>query len=75
MSRYADAAYEWLKKNSPDKPVSTDALWHGMRETYPDLTAVLSTRKTPRTTLMRDIRVDKQKRFIISLRTVRLNVR
>jgi hypothetical protein len=64
MSKLSDAAYEWLKKTSAGRPVSTKQLWEGLREEYPELTVVTESRKTPRTTLMRDIRLDRRKRFI-----------
>jgi hypothetical protein len=70
MSRYADAAFEWLKINSPKQPVPSDELWRGMQRTYPELTAVLPNRRTPRNTTMRDLRTDRQRRFIVADRRV-----
>lgn len=71
-SKMADAAYEWLKKHGGRDGVSTDDLWSGMQETYPELTAISETRKTPRTTLMRDLRKDRNNRFVVGNRRVKL---
>lgn len=65
MSRLAEAAYEWLKENAPERRVSSRELWEGLRLARPQLTASSETRKTPYNTLMRDLRFDGQKRFII----------
>lgn len=65
MSRLSDAAYEWLLKNAPQRQVKTEELWRGVQKAHPDITAITPTRKTPRTTLMRDIRRDRQQRFVI----------
>lgn len=71
-SKMADAAYEWLKRHGGKEGASTDELWRGMQAAYPDLAAVSEKRKTPRTTLMRDLRKDRSKRFIVQNRRVRL---
>ena len=71
-SRMADAAYTWMKKHAQKDGVSTDELWKGMQQSYPELTAVSERRKTPRTTLMRDLRKDRDQRFVVQSRRVRL---
>jgi hypothetical protein len=71
----ADAAFEWLSKNSPKSVVTRRALWEGLRREYPELTASTPTRKTPRATLMRDIRLDKKQRFVADSHGVRLSER
>jgi len=38
--------------------ISSDALWEGLESERPDLTVKTATRKTPRTTCMRDLRKD-----------------
>jgi hypothetical protein len=43
-------------------------IWTGLGLVRPDLTAVSSGRKTPRTTMMRDLRKDQ--RFVVSRGTV-----
>jgi len=73
MSRLSDAAYQWLLEQSQNAaPVTTAALWHGMQKRFPELTATSPTRKTPRSTLMRDLRRDKRKRFFVGGGHVRL---
>ena len=57
-ARFAETAEAWLRKHSPDKGVSTDELWQGLCKAHPDLTTPSETRKTPRTTCMRDLRKD-----------------
>jgi hypothetical protein len=71
-SRMADAAFDWMKKHGQKDGISTDDLWKGMQKAYPELTAVSEHRKTPRTTLMRDLRKDRNQRFIVQNRRVRL---
>ena len=71
-SRMADAAYTWMKNHAQKDGVSTDDLWKGMQQSYPELTAVSEHRKTPRTTLMRDLRKDGGQRFVVQNRRVRL---
>lgn len=70
-SKFANAAYHWLKNNGQNE-VSTDELWRGIQSAYPELTRVSDQRKTPRTTLMRDLRKDKEQRFILGKRRVAL---
>lgn len=72
-SRFADAVYEWLKSHAPNKAVPTNELWQALEKTHPELTTATEKRKTPRTTCMRDLRVDKAKRFIVANRMVRLS--
>jgi hypothetical protein len=71
-SKLADAAYEWLKKYAGSDGVSSDDLWLGMQSRYPELTEVSDKRKTPRTTLMRDLRKDRLERFVVGNRRVKL---
>lgn len=71
-SKMANAAYEWLKKHGGKEGVSTEELWRGMQEAYPDVTAISERRKTPRTTLMRDLRKDGDQRFVVGNRRVKL---
>lgn len=71
MSKLSDAAYAWLIKHQGTQPIATDALWTGMRADYPDLTVVNANRKTPRTTL-RDLRLDRKKRFVVANRSIKL---
>jgi hypothetical protein len=75
MSRLADAAYDWLKENAPTRRVTSRELWDGLRLVHPDLTASSEARKTPYNTLMRDIRFDVQKRFIVGGGFVALTMR
>ena len=72
MSRLSDAAYDWLKRHAPAGAISSDELWSGLARDHPELTAVSQVRKTPRTTLMRDLRVDKMRRFVVGGRRVSL---
>ena len=72
MSKLADAAYSWLLENAGDRAVPSADLWKGLQKAFPALTTASEHRKTPRTTLMRDLRVDKAKRFIVESRTVKL---
>jgi len=69
----ADAAFRWLSKNAPRGTVSRKALWEGLCRDHPELTTPSPTRKTPRATLMRDIRQDKQRRFIADRDGIRLS--
>lgn len=73
MSKYADAAFAWIKKNAPGGEVSTEELWTGLQSAHPELTEVREDRKTPRTTLMRDLRKDRLARFIVGGRRVKLS--
>ena len=72
MSKLSDAAYELLQKHSGKDGISSDELWIEMKERYPDLCAIRPDRKTPRTTLMRDLRKDKKERFVVANRRVKL---
>jgi hypothetical protein len=53
-------------------PVSSDELWSGLKEQFPELTSMTPTRKTPRNTMMRDIRLDKKGRFRMQDRRIGL---
>ena len=69
-SRFAAAAEEWLKQHARNRTVSTDELWSGLEKSNPELTTPEATRKTPRTTCMRDLRKDAA--FEIGDRKVKL---
>jgi hypothetical protein len=73
MSKLADAAFSWMSQHAPDREISTDELWRGMKDAFPLLTATTNSRKTPRNTLMRDVRLDKQGRFIVKYRRIVLS--
>lgn len=66
MSKFGDAAFAWMKKHKLTS-VSSNELWKGLP---PELTAKSPTRKTPRTTCMRDLRKDG--RFTVSKGTISL---
>jgi hypothetical protein len=69
MSRFADAVHAWMRRaNRPE--ISSNELWVALSETNPELTTVRENRKTPRTTMMRDLRKDG--RFLVANRTVKL---
>jgi len=68
-TRFADAAFAWMT-GTKQKDVSSNELWAGLQEARPDLTAKSDGRKTPRTTLMRDLRKDG--RFEVGNRRVAL---
>jgi hypothetical protein len=72
VSKIADAAFEWLTLHAPPSGVSTKTLWESMQEAYPELTSRTETRKTPRNTLIRDMRLDAWGRFEILNGHVRL---
>jgi len=72
LSRFADAAFEWMRKHKK-REVPTDELWFGLSESNPELTTPSEGRKTPRTTCMRDLRKDH--RFIVGNRRVAINDR
>jgi hypothetical protein len=59
MSKQSDAAFVWMQRNQCST-VSSDELWIALRATRPDLTDTTPTRKTPRTTCMRDLRKDSR---------------
>lgn len=64
--RLADIAYDWLISNHPSNSVEASVLWSAMQKIDPIRTSVSETRKTPRTTFMRDLRMDKRQRFVVS---------
>ena len=72
MSRLSDAAFEYMRRHHDGQEITTDELWRGMKSAFPELTAVTGQRKTPRNTLMRDIRLDRLHRFEVENRRVRL---
>lgn len=72
MSKLADAAFEWMKLNAAPEGVSSKDLWEGLRAAYPDLTQVSPTRKTPRNTLIRDLRLDAWGRFKVEKGMIKL---
>ena len=69
MSRFGDAAYSWMTKHKLTS-VSSNELWRGLEQMYPELTAKTPNRKTPRTTFGRDLLKDR--RFQVSDRNVSL---
>lgn len=69
MSRFADAVYVWMLSASRREATSNE-LWAALSETNPELTAVRNNRRTPRTTMMRDLREDD--RFIVGNRKIAL---
>lgn len=62
MSRFGDAAFSWMRSKKL-KIVTSNELWAGLCAAHPELTQKSATRKTPRTTCMRDLRKDA--RFIV----------
>jgi len=59
VSKFADAAFDWMRQNKK-REVTTEELWSGLARTKPDLTTPSESRKTPRTTCMRDLRKDSR---------------
>jgi len=74
MSRLSDAAFEWLQRNAPSG-TTTGALWNGLQCDYPELTEPSEARKTPRNSLMRDMRYDATERFEVAKGLVRIRER
>jgi hypothetical protein len=72
VSKLSDAAFAWMQRNQR-LTVSSDELWNALRATRPDLTDTTPTRKTPRTTCMRDLRKDS--RFAVGKGQINLKVR
>lgn len=70
MSKFSNAVYE-LMKGRNIKEISSDDLWTALKTAHPELTAVTDRRKTPRTTMMRDLRKDS--RFSVGGRRVSLS--
>jgi hypothetical protein len=62
VSKFSDAAFAIMHRRR-EASISSADLWKAMREAEPELTATTPTRKTPRTTAMRDIRKDA--RFVV----------
>ena len=69
MSRFANAVHTLLKEIDRHE-ITSKELWLALSAKYPDLTQVRSDRKTPRTTMMRDLRKDA--RFLVANRLIRL---
>lgn len=69
MSRFSDVAFEIVSKHRG--AISSADLWRAMQSLAPDATEKTPTRKTPRTTAMRDIRKDR--RFVVSRGTISLS--
>lgn len=65
MSRFADLAHQWLREHAPDRKLTSKEFWEGMCASYPEITTPSAERKTPYNTLIRDMRLDPQKRFIV----------
>ena len=72
MSKLADAAFQWMQRHHPEEDVANTTLWHGLCEEFPELTATSESRKTPRATLMRDLRHDKKARFVVGSGRLRI---
>ena len=70
MSRFGDAVYDLMLRDNR-REISSSELWSALSKVRPDLTAVGERRKTPRGTMMRDLRKDN--RFTVRDRTVRLS--
>jgi hypothetical protein len=69
MSKFSEAAFALMKRRAVTS-ISSGDLWRGLCESEPELTVVTPTRKTPRTTAMRDLRKDR--RFVIGGGTISL---
>lgn len=59
MSKFGDAAFSWMRANRLSTVTSSE-LWAGLEATLPELTSKSATRKTPRSTCMRDLRKDSR---------------
>jgi len=69
MSRFSDATYVWLI-DRPTAVVTSAEVWNALVRLHPELTTPSESRKTPRTTCMRDLRNDS--RFHVSKGRIRL---
>ena len=69
-SKFAEAAETWMRRHASGRSVSTEELWQGLSKEHAELTTPNERRKTPRTTCMRDLRLDP--RFKIGDRKVSL---
>jgi hypothetical protein len=58
MSKFSDAAFAIVRAQKG--AMSTRDLWAALEAAHPELTAKTPTRKTPRTTCMRDVLKDKR---------------
>lgn len=56
MSKFSDAAYQIVHAHKG--PMTTRDLWAALEAKHPELTTKTPTRKTPRTTCMRDVKKD-----------------
>ena len=65
MSHFADLAHKWLCEHAPDKKLSSKEFWAGMCATDPEMTTPTEKRKTPYNTLIRDMRQDSKRRFLV----------
>ncbi len=63
MTRFGEAVYAWMKREKK-RSATSDEVWAALAEIDPALTTKSETRKTPRTTMMRDLRKDT--RFTVS---------
>lgn len=61
-SRFADAAYAVMQQREK-REMTSQELWEALDQVDPTLTEKTSRRKTPRTTMMRDLRKDA--RFLV----------
>jgi len=57
VSRFGDAAFTWMRSHKRSS-VTSNELWKGLETEWPEITTKTATRKTPRTTCMRDLRKD-----------------
>lgn len=59
MSKFSDAAFAIMRERKA-ATMSTRDLWAALEAKHPELTTKTPTRKTPRTTCMRDILKDRR---------------
>jgi hypothetical protein len=57
-SKFAQAAEEWFERVARVDTATTRDLWEGLCTMRPDLTTPSESRKTPKATCMRDLRLD-----------------
>jgi hypothetical protein len=69
MTRFSNAVYSLMMKRRV-RTMSSRELWQALCEEEPQLTMASATRKTPRSTAMRDLRRDP--RFIVRDGTISL---
>jgi hypothetical protein len=69
MSKFGDAVFVWMTRANKRAATSKE-IWDELGRSRPELVVVSGTRKTPRTTMMRDLRKDS--RFVVGGGTVAL---